>query len=496
VSGARRIVVLLALALAIGAEPAAAQQLTTSPTEAEQLGRDAYRYGLPLVSYLQLRNGGADGTEATNVLLNIPVLPTALSRNLTAPNVDTLYTLANLDLGSGPVVLGHGDMSGRYFVFQLLDPWTNTFGYVGTRTTGSAAGSTVISWAGAPGPALPGAQVIQSPTRRVWLIGRTFTTGGADLQAARAAMSTYTLRTLPATAAAALPAAADPADTARLAAARARRAARRAHAAAVRRERGRARRRRAPRRARARASAAIDVPTGLAFLDRLGHAMALNPPPAADLPMLARLARAGIGPDRRPATAGLAPGVLDALRRGVDAEAAELPGRTRAEVMQAALSSGGWYVPPPDIGNYGTDYDLRARATIIGLGANTPDEALYRTAYGDASGLPLDGSHSYRIAFPSDPPARAFWSLTLYDVGGFLSAGSRGRPAVGSAHPPLVRRADGSVVVVVSGTAPAEPDVNWLPAPAGAFRLDLRVYWPEAGALAPPWQPPPVQRTG
>ena len=331
--------------------------------------------------------------------------------------------------------------------------------------------------------------VIQAPARRVWIIGRTLTTGGVDQLAAAGAMGSYALT--PLSQLTPRPSAAPAAgEDARRAAARARKAARAQHAAAIRRARAAAHRRRRI------AKRAIAVPTGLEFLNRLGQAMADNPPPARDLPIIARLARGGIGPGARPADAGLAPDVLDGLREGVDAEASELPVRTRAEVMASALTSGGWYIPPPTLGNYGTDYDLRARATIIGFGANTPDEALYRTAYGDASGAALDGTHAYRIVFPADPPARAFWSLTLYDIDGFLSPASRGRFAIGSAHPPLARRADGSVVVVVSASQPTEPDVNWLPAPAGPFRLDLRVYWPEAGALAVPWQPPPVQRTG
>jgi hypothetical protein len=38
--------------------------------------------------------------------------------------------------------------------------------------------------------------------------------------------------------------------------------------------------------------------------------------------------------------------------------------------------------------------------------------------------------------------------------------------------------------------------VNWLPAPAGGFRLNLRLYWPRRAALTGAWRPPPVQRLG
>src|SRR5205085_2128786 len=114
--------------------------------------------------------------------------------------------------------------------------------------------------------------------------------------------------------------------------------------------------------------------------------------------------------------------------------------------------------PPSDIGDYGTDYTTRAGIALAGLGANTPAEATYPTAYIDSSGATLDASHSYRIVFkPGElPPARAFWSLTMYDADGYLVANSAHRYAIGSSHPPLVRQADGSLVVVVQHTQPAQ----------------------------------------
>jgi hypothetical protein len=48
--------------------------------------------------------------------------------------------------------------------------------------------------------------------------------------------------------------------------------------------------------------------------------------------------------------------------------------------------------------------------------------------------------------------------------------------------------------VVLQRTKPSEPDVNWLPTPAGEFRLNLRIYRPKASVLSGAWQPPPVDR--
>ena len=59
-----------------------------------------------------------------------------------------------------------------------------------------------------------------------------------------------------------------------------------------------------------------------------------------------------------------------------------------------------------------------------------------------------------------------------------------------------MRRADGSIVVVFQRDQPTEAGVNWLPTPAGPFRLNLRLYWPRQSALSGAWKPPALERVG
>jgi hypothetical protein len=211
--------------------------------------------------------------------------------------------------------------------------------------------------------------------------------------------------------------------------------------------------------------------------------------------MVARLKEAGIGPGLHPSKDLPAGPLRDGLLEGVDKEHAELPGRVRADVLAAAAANGGWYVPPARIGDYGRDFDLRAAIAVVGLGANTPQEAVYPSAITDSEGRLLDGRRSYRLVFPRGqlPPDRAFWSLTMYDIDGYLVANDSGRYAIGDSHPPLRKRADGAVEVAVQAERPADPDVNWLPPPAGLFRLNLRIYAPRPAALNGDWKPPPVE---
>lgn len=458
-----RAALLAVLAALLGATVATPAGAAVTREQAVAIGSEAYEYGFPLLELLRVRREmtsvkAPDGrTNAPiNVFGNARGFAGPRDRIVVAPNVDTLYSIAHLDLGRGPVVLEHPDMGRRYFVFQLLDPYTNTFAYVGSRTTGAKTARFAIAWTGKPARAPAGVRVVRSPSRRVWVIGRTLVRGDRDLAAARSLMKRYRL--------VALSRLGEP-----------------------------------PPRRRARDPGKVvpsPTPGGLAFLDALGNALAANPPPSRDRAVLRRLARAGVGPGRHPSKAGLPADVLDGLVEGLDEARAQIPAQGRVQILRDAIAGDGWYVPPPGIGDYGTDYLLRARIAIVGLGANTPHEAIYPVALTDAGGALLNGAQRYRLVFAKDslPPVEAFWSLTVYDGNGFLVANPARRYAVGDSHPPLVRRADGSIVVAIQRDRPAQRDVNWLPAPAAGFRLSLRLYRPERSILTGAWKPPPVHR--
>ena len=445
------------LAVALAPSPAAAD---VTPDQARDLGRQAYLYGLPLLEFLReratatsVRCPDGKGHAPVNEFDLAKRFATPANRDVVLPNVDTLYSLAQLDLGKGPVVLSHPAMGRRYFVFELVDPYTNVIGYIGTRTTGSEAGRFAITWKGGP---VKGAKTVRSPSRRVWVIGRTLAGDAADRRAAVRLMRRYTLT---------------PPGGAR-------------HVSAS-----------------CRPGSPKDAATptdGLAFLDALGTALAQNPPPAADQPLLDQLAQVGVGPGTRPEAAGLAPDVLAALVAGATDAARSFPALAKSTYIAGAAAHSGWAIPASNIGDYRTDYTFRAGVAVLGLGANTRAEAIYPTAIDDAAGRPLDGAHRYRLVFKPGqaPPERAFWSLTMYDSDGYLVANPQHRYAVGSSHPPLARKPDGSTVIALQRTRPKESGVNWLPTPSGPFRLTLRLYRPKASVLSGAWTPPGVERAG
>lgn len=115
-------------------------------------------------------------------------LPAGSSRLMSyGTNLDTLYTVAWLDLSHGPQVLRVPDMAGRYYSVQFTDPSKNTnFAYVGKRTTGTGAGQYLITgpgWSGTPPLGMPR---IASPNDSVLVLGRVFVADEADIHAAYA----------------------------------------------------------------------------------------------------------------------------------------------------------------------------------------------------------------------------------------------------------------------------------------------------------------------
>ena len=71
--------------------------------------------------------------RADGPLIKLREYPNASFRDVTAPNADTLYTTAFFDVGNEPWVVSLPDLKDRYFLFPMLDGWTD-----GLRRPGQA----------------------------------------------------------------------------------------------------------------------------------------------------------------------------------------------------------------------------------------------------------------------------------------------------------------------------------------------------------------------
>jgi hypothetical protein len=126
---------------------------------------------------------------------------------------------------------------------------------------------------------------------------------------------------------------------------------------------------------------------------------------------------------------------------------------------------------------------------------NVFEEAAYWTTGVDGAGRKLSGEHAYTLHFPRGhlPPNDAFWSLTATDSAGYMVGTPAGRSSVDD-HSGLVANPDGSVDIVLQARTPPIREQNWLPTPAGRFRLMLRAYLPGEAVVNGRYEVPPVVR--
>lgn len=165
------------------------------------------------------------------------------------------------------------------------------------------------------------------------------------------------------------------------------------------------------------------------------------------------------------------------------------------KVPTLARVTNGWSMNTDTMGVYGNYYLKRAVIAQIALGANLPEDAIYPLNIADENGRALDGNNNYVIHFEKSelPPARAFWSVTLYDREGFQVANPLNRFAV-SSWMPFHYNSDGSLDLYFQNASPgANKEANWLPAPKGPFSLTMRLYSPKSEALTGKWNPPAIK---
>ena len=120
----------------------------------------------------------------------------------------------------------------------------------------------------------------------------------------------------------------------------------------------------------------------------------------------------------------------------------------------------------------------------IGLPAS---EAVYPPV-ATADGKPMNALHDYVIRMSKEelPPAKAFWSLTLYDLNsGFFIANDRKKYSVGE-NAGMKLNDNGGIEIYVAAKKPeGVPEENWLPIERKdeALSLILRIYVPDLDKL-------------
>lgn len=430
-------------------------------------GMTAYIYGYPMVVMDVTREvltavpaPHPEGRGAPiNQFTNTPHYVTPDMKNVVRISRDSLWTTVWLDLDKEPIILSVPDTHDRYYVFSMMNMWTDVFGSVGKRTHGTAPANFLIAgpkWQGEAPTDIT--ETFHSSTRYAWIAGQTQANGEADFAAVNALQAQYKLTPLSAWGQSYSPPASVPVNP--------------------------------------NVNTQIPPPNQVAamdagtFFNRLALALKDNSPYAADAEALATLKRIGVKPGQPFDITQINPALAKVLEKAVqDAQAKMSEGSNNRE------TENGW-VRLPNLGRYGTDYVTRAGIAKEGLGANMQEDTIYPMALVDGDGNLLDSAHNYVMHFDKDqfPPTNATWSFSLYQGPNYVPN------AIDRYHiapwMPLQYNADGSLDIYLQNTSPGpDKEANWLPTPAtGDFNITIRNYWPKAEALDGRYQIPPIQR--
>lgn len=451
--------------------PCSAQAEAPTADEVKAAAEEAYIYGLPLVmaytaSYeFWLDKSSSQYKSPMGELVHTRRVFTYEDTAVIVPNSDTPYSFVCLDLRAEPWVVSVPEVEkGRYFSVQMVDWNTFNFGYIGSRATGHGAGDFLVvgpDWKGEAPAGIKG--VLRSSSQFSIAIIRTQLFGPDDIKNVAKIQDGYQVRPLSTF----LKQPAPP------------------------------------------AAAAMDFPKANAelakenFFGLLEFVMQVAPPGPEEKDIRAKLARIGVGPEKKSDFKDLPPAHKAAALEGVKAGMAKVQER----MGRIGKRINGWQVGSP-FGNrdfYKGDWLFRAAAAQAGIFGNNAEEAVYPMTRWLPEGELIDTSkNNYTITFPAGkfPPAKAFWSVTIYDgKSQLLIKNPINRYLINSPMlPGMKKNDDGSITLHIQKNNPgADKESNWLPAPDGPVYLVMRLYWPqtESPSILPPgegdWAPPAVQ---
>ncbi|HEY4170641.1 MAG TPA: DUF1254 domain-containing protein [Reyranella sp.] len=444
----------------------------------EDLAHRAAIYLFPVYEMYRTRwNATVDeknpARQKLNRFLHVPTLATYRSRAVTMPNADTLDSSAWLDLSVEPVFLTVPDMGGRYYSFALMSLFTDNFACISRRLDGNRPRPRMIVGPGWKGAADRDVELVRAPTNSVWLLGRILVDGPPDQE------SVWTLqsRTL-------------------------------LESPDMRNERRiletqeLMRQRNTPPPEPVADWSPINPADPFDLFEVGMRAMGESPLTERDKTVLEDFVPLRLRPGRKYDLRAFSEAERGAIARGI--------ARARDEIRKAdsfgkpggfGTTVNGWRFPQRDLGNFGDDYLYRAAVALTALAALEVAEATYLICSSDAEGRPLDGSRHYMLRFPAGqlPPAKAFWSLSMYELTpegrAFFTDNPLSRYAIGDRTRGLTHGADGSLDILIQHDRPEEGrEANWLPAPAGQMRLVLRAYEPDEALLDGSYRIPPVMQ--
>lgn len=462
------IIVLTCVCLAMGCsskpQESAAGQTGLSPEQTRTIAKEAYIYGFPVVTnYRTLYKQAVDKTNKDyrapfNTIASSANVATPEDKFVVTPNSDTPYSFLWMDLRAEPIVVTMPKIEkNRYYTGQMIDLYTFNFAYLGTRSYGNDGGTFMIAGPGWKGDTPKGVKaVMQSETEFAYLLFRTQLFNPADLNNVKKIQAGYRAQTLshylkqPAPAAS--PAVNWPQPTADM----------------------------------------LTTPALFPYLNFMLQFCPMNP---SEKDLMERFAKLNIGAGKTFDFTKLSPESQRAVTDGI-ADAGKDLDALMKRVNDDEVSSSAMFGTRDFLKN---NYLYRYAGAKLGLYGNSGDEAIYLAYFVDSNHQPLDTSKAnYTLLFPKGqlPPAKAFWSLTMYDgKTQFLVANPLKRYLLNSTMLRQFRYgSDGSLTVYVQKNSPGPAkEPNWLPAPDGPFYAILRIYMPAPEVVNGTWKKPLMQ---
>jgi hypothetical protein len=434
--------------------------ITADSTPYEEIAFETYLYLYPIMVMEETRQRSLAHSSRgdQNLFHHSRTTANHRWRLVARTNIDTLFSSGWIDLSEGSGKLEIPKSHDRFYMFQLLDMWTDTFGVIGSRTVGEDGISAQLFGPGVATEVIRNSRsttAIRCPTNSVWIIGRTAVTANEDLQSAHEFLSGVSLI--------AESESQFMTDTRRV--------------------------------AQTSPSSPVETVESLSaeqFFEQGIRLLRREYSHLSDLSQLLRMKRLGLDP----APGATFPTWRDEIREKIEKSVARARQQISSSIENRGSRVNGWNYSIDGFGTWGNDYLRRAAIAKFGLAANPPEDAVYFTGMRDSDGRRLTGEGDYLIRFnPGEfPPAGGFWSITLYDANGHLFANDLNRYGLRSRDVLRISN-DGSLTILISQRQKdAIPVTNWIPSCPGPIDLCLRIYSPSPEVLDATWLPPQIKR--
>src|SRR5262245_47835129 len=350
-----------------------------SPADVRSIAQDGFLFGLPPV-YIALQADvltnvakPESGRAPFNQFDHHREFPDAKNNKIVGMNVDTLYSLANLDVTNEPIVLVVPPMEGkRWWIMQIIDVWNDVPAAPGSRTHGDKGGAFALVGSNFKGNLPAGLEQIRCDSSICMIGGRTYTAGPNDYSAVHKIQDGYKLIPLSQWKGAGT-SYTPPVEVP----------------------------------VKPRLDAKTPVPVQVfklsaeQFFGRVCELLVNNPAREADAPTVSKLAQLGIKPGGNFKMELFDDNARKAIEEGVAAGQQAI----RDEESKMGEIVNGWQVAR-DLGRYGTKYTYRAAWTFFAVGGNVVEDALYPLGLIDADRKKFDGSKKYVLRFAKEeiPP--------------------------------------------------------------------------------------------